>query len=345
MLFNVERDEGTRVVAYVVPDAGGTTPSIVVSSGGRALLELAANDRHQHLVDVGRHATGQCGFVIDETLVPGLAETVDLEIVEATSGLLVYRRRPPATLDHRIFRLETHLLPLSRLDDGLKDRFQSWYKGIDRYGRETSTQVFCMNGTSSSYVSGRLLYRNYETHLSRGVTSVTVLRDPYHELAERLLLLKTIGSRASDILGPRDAISFQPVIEALAEYEDFGDAFRKRFFRKAPRQILAALSNPLVRLLTAQTPDEQAGHQSVAAALDALAGFEIIGRRSDTPGFSHDLAQWLEVDTRTIPVVPEYPRIVRLGECLRRIHDVEALLEKDLEVFHLIARAFETAAA
>ena len=345
MLFNVEKDEGHKIVAYVVPDAGGTTPSILVRSRGKELLRLEANHTLTHLVDAGRHSTGQCGFIVDEEMVGGLAGYEDLEIIEASQDVLVYRRRPPGAADMRVFRFESHLLPLWRVDEAVKDRFQFWYKGIDRYGRETAHQVFNINNAASTYVSGRLLYKNYEYYLTKDIRTVGILRDPYCELAERLILLKNIGSRAEEILGDRDAMIFSPVIEALAEWDSFDDTFCKRFFRRAPAEIGTILSNPLVRQLTGATPDDMPNQAAVATALDSLASFELLGLRSEGSGFAAGMAELLSLEPGRIPPVNEYPRIVELGARLRQNHDIEAILEKDLEVFHSLTTAFEVANA
>jgi len=345
MLFNVERDEGSSIVAYVVPDAGGTTPSVVLRSEGKDLLRLEANNDLPHLVAAGRHSTGRCGFIIDEAVLPGLAGYADLEILEASNNVLIYRRKPPVATELNVFRFETHLLPLWRLDDSLRGHFQFWYKGVDRFGRETATQVFCINNGVSVYVSGRLQYKSYEYYLTKGIKTVGIIRDPYNELAERLILLKNIGSRADEILGQRDAMTFAPVIEALGDVETFDDAFCKRFFRRAPLEVSHLLSNPLVRQLTSVTPDEMPNQAAVATALDALAAFEVLGLRSEASSFSHAVAEMVGVDASQIPVVNEYPRIIELGERLRQSPDIERLLEKDLEVFHLITRAFESAHA
>ena len=53
----------------------------------------------------------------------------------------------------------------------------------------------------------------------------------------------------------------------------------------------------------------------------------------------------LEIDPSTVPVVGEYPRIIELSERLRQNHDIEAILEKDLEVFHSLSTAFASAHA
>ncbi len=344
MLFNLQEDHGARLSVYVVPDSGGSVPSIRVADGERELLVLAANEQIPALVQAGRHATGQCGFVIDETLVPGLADYAGLEITEAETGVLVYRRPiPRAVADMNLFRLEAHLLPLWRIDDALKMRFQYWYKGIDRYGRETSTQVFCLNAGTSSYVSGRLLYKNYEFYLSKGIKTVAMLRDPYDELAERLILLKNIGARAEEVLGARDAITLAPVIESLAEFEAFDETFCKRFFRRASDEVLNPLTNPLVRQLTASTPDEMPNQASVAAALDVLSTFELIGLRSDGADFHSGLAELTGILPADLPLVGEYARVTEFGTRLRGNGIVESILEKDLEMFHLLSRAFTTA--
>ena len=124
MLFNLQEDHGTRISVYVVPDSGGSVPSVRVRSDGRDLLVLAANEHIPALVQAGRHTTGLCGFVIDEILVPGLGSYADLEITEAETGVLVYRRAIPQVIpDMNLFRLEAHLLPLWRIDDALKLRF------------------------------------------------------------------------------------------------------------------------------------------------------------------------------------------------------------------------------
>lgn len=344
MLFSLQEDHGSTINVYVVPDSGGTIPSIRVRSDGAELLVLSANVTIAALVQAGRHATGLCGFAIDDSLIPGLASYANLEIVEAESDILVYRRAIPDLIpDMNLFRLETHLLPLWRIDDALKPRFQYWYKGIDRFGRETSTQVFCLNNGTSSYVSGRLLYKNYEFYLSKGIKTVAMLRDPYDELAERLILLKNIGTRAEEVLGARDAITFAPVIESLAESEAFDETFFKRFFKRASDEVLMALANPIVRQLTASTPDEMPNHASVAAALDVLSTFDLIGLRSKSAEFQTGLAELLAIPEPSLPSVPEYVRVTDLGARLRGNTSVEAFLEKDLELFHFLAKAFTAA--
>lgn len=340
MLFNVESDTGSQLTGYFVPDSFSAQPRITARRRDAELLTLEASEIRESLVVAGRHATGKCGFTIDETHIPGLAGIADLELVEAETGILIYRRRPNGTfLNLNVFRLETHLLPLWQLDDSLDNKFRYWYKGIDRYGRETSTQVFCLNNCISLYASGRLLYKNYEFYLTNGPLTFALLRDPYNELAERLLLLNMIGEGGEQILGARDALIFEEAIAFAAELRIFDENELRRFFRRLPNSVISTLSNPLVRQLTANTPDEMPSVGSVAAALDTLSEFSVIGLRSDVGHFLAAIADLVGIESTDLPALDEYLRVRQLGEKLREIRLIENFLEKDLELYHQTATA------
>jgi hypothetical protein len=341
MLFNVETDTGSQLTGYFVPDSFSGQPRITVRRRGADLLTLEASEVRASLVVAGRHATGKCGFTIDETHIPGLADLEDLELFDVETGVVIYRRRPTGTvLNLNIFRLETHLLPLWRLDDSLNYKFKHWYQGIDRYGRETSTQVFCLNNCISLYVSGRLLYQNYEFYLEKGLTTVALIRDPYDELAERLLLLNMIGDRGEQLLGARDALTFEETIAYAAELQTFEENELRRFFRRLPNSVMSNLSNPLVRQLTSNTPDQMPNLGSVAAALDALSCFKIVGLRSDVDHFLAAIADLVGIEAADLPAFDEYSRVGEVGEKLRKIRLIESLLEKDLELYHQTAAAY-----
>lgn len=346
MLFNLERDLGSSIFAYLVPDSLAAPAMLRVRGLGRDLATIEANETRDALVVAGRHPTGRCGFHIDETMIPGLSRIVDLELREAETDILVYRRYPAENpIGHKLFRLETHLLPLWRLDDVFESEFHMWYKGIDRHGRETSTQIFCLDHYASLYASGRLLYQSYEYYLGKGFKTFAILRDPYDELAERILILKHIGPHAEKLLGLRDALTFEPVIACLEDLESFAEPHLKRFFRQLPTVAIDALANPLVRQLTSRTPDEMPSHTSLAAALEALASFEILGLRTDAGSFLHALSDLTGLDIETMPSVDEFPLVRELGRRLKTIASIEAFLEKDIELYLQTTKAFETVAS
>jgi hypothetical protein len=341
MLFSIEADLGSRVTCYLVPDSFGSTPTLRLRSGGVDLLTVEANEVRDALVAAGRHGTGRCGFAIDDAMLPGLADLADLEIVDAATDMLIYRRHPaPDLIEGATFRLETHLLPLWRLDEVFATRFKYWYKGIDRHGRETATQVFCLD-KSSIYASGRVLYKNFEYYLAKGVRCFAAIRNPYEELAERLLVLQNVGTRAEQLLGARDVLTFEPAIAFAAELKSLDNAELKKAFKRLEPETAAALSNPLTRQLTTNTPGEMPTSGSVASALEILSSFDAVGLRSDEHRFIDVVSASTGVSADAFPPLAEFTRVRELG---RRLHDIpqcEAFLEKDLELFHHISTAFD----
>lgn len=340
MLFSVENDNGSSIRAYVIPDSAGSAPTVRIRSGRTELAVVTATDVRPEVIASGRHATGQCGFLIDDTVISNLESYADLEIVEEKSGLLIYRRKMPGVLDCKVFRLETHLLPLWRFDDSFKDRFQFWYKGVDRHGSETASQVFCIHNLQSAYISGRLLFSNIQFYLSQGYRAIAMFRDPFDELAERMIVLKNVGLQATELLGARDAMTYEPVIEALSEIETFDRASCKRFFKRAGDQVFSILNNPLVRQLTSNNLDEIPTKSCISTALQVLAGFEVLGLRSDAAGYSQAVAETFELAPSSIPVMTEFARVTELGQILRDIKDAELILEHDLELYDHTSRAF-----
>src|SRR5664279_228268 len=159
MLFGIESDLGTTISGYCVPDSFSGTPTLNVISDHKILLTFKANESRPLVVESGRHATGQVGFRIDEQMLPRLGSIGELEILDDDTGTLIYRRRHPETIKNvRIFRLETHLLPLWNLDKVVGEYFQYFHRSIETLGRESATQIFLLNEAKSSYASGRLLY-------------------------------------------------------------------------------------------------------------------------------------------------------------------------------------------
>ena len=342
MMFGIHHDDGASVHAFLIPDSGGTTPAVTIRGHGKELLTMEANELRPELIAAGRHATGLCGFRIDSSMIPDMQQYENLEITEQKSGIIIYRRKTPVYTAQKVFRLETHLLPLWRLDEALKPHFQYWYKGIDRFGIETSTQAFCLPEAESLFISGRLLVNNLHIHLSKGFKTIAMFREPFEELAERLIFLKSANEQTRELLGPRDTMTFEVVMEALSDIETFDRQSCKRFFRRAPPAVFAALANPLLRLLTNSTPDEMVNKGAMATALQQLAEFDVLALRSAAGHFPEHVAESLGLDAQTrLPAINEYKRVVELGQILRENHDAELILEKDIELYNYAAPAFK----
>ena len=344
-MFNLEADSGDVVALYIVPDSVAGAPTVVARSGGSEVLSLPANETREALVAAGRHQTGKCGFRIDEGLLPGLKDMVDLELYDAETKLLVYRRPGPQYLDKKVFRIETHLFPLWRLDESLKPRFQYFARGVDAHGRETTTQLFQLNQVSSVYLSGRVLYSNYRHYIdTKRFYTIFVMHHPYEEMAERLLMLGQIKKVGVDVLGMRDSMSLHSTIEfaqSLPVHDE--DALRKKLYRM-PGDVAQVLANPVVRQLTARTPDEAPRGRAVSTALDELASLTVVGLRRDPRTLIRAVAELAEVNPNGLPDLVKLRPVGPLALALKRSRVVEVLLEQDLELYDHVANAFKKTA-
>lgn len=342
MLFNIEHDFGSEIIGYVVPDGFTGQSSVRVMRRGEELLTKKTDSVRAALVAAGRHETGLCGFAIGEADVPGLAEMADLEIRDVDTDVIIYRRYDPdAIVQQKIFRLETHLFPASRIDRALQPRFQFYFPSIDRFGLETTHQMFLMNNTESVYVSGRVAYRSVEYYLDQGYTSVAVVQEPHEELAERLLLLRLLGDNHAGVLGLRDSVAFEAVKAFASSLPIESDKGLARAFRDVEPEVANMLSDPLVRQLTTRLQDEVLKPSSISQALGVLSSFRVVGVRHRAELFSEALVDALSLHEGEVPVNEPIPAARALGARLRTMPAVERLIEHDVALFHFLSEAFE----
>jgi hypothetical protein len=344
MLFNIEADRGNQIVGYVVPDEFSKSPVLRITSNGAQIGELVCRDERPGLVAAGRHATGRCGFTLDNSIVPNLAQNDNLELTDVDTGIVIYRRRKSAQVaQHCVFRLETHLFPLWRFDEHIEHRFQYFHKGVERHGRETAMQVFNLINASSLYLSGRLAFSAYQTYLHDKFKCIVLMHDPYLELAERLLTLKHVAKFGDELLGPRDMITYSAAIE-FAQRIDHDERSLRRAFDRMPKDAIAILANPLTRQLASDALDEPPPRNGVAKALAALSSFSVVGLRERPDGFLEEVEALLDIPPATLPPLPRFPAVEDLARELRRLPEIEMLLEDDLEIYYTARTAIEEAA-
>lgn len=336
MLFNIETDGGDRIVGYVVPDNFTASPRLRVMEAGVALAMIDCHEPRAALVAAGRHATGLCGFTLDSRTIPNLAARQALEIYDEESGLLIYRRKSPGeALRKKIFRCETHLFPLWSLDGAAEHRFQFFHKGVERYGKETATQIFMLEHSQSMYVSGRLHYRLFEGYLQDVFDCVIVFHDPYIELAERLLTLKVIPNFGDDLLGARDTLAYAPAI-AFAQTLRHDEKTLRKAFAAMPRAAIPLLADPLTRQFSVHSLTDPTPKGAVANTLRALSHFKIVGARDRQDLFLEEFERLMTAPPESLPTPGTLGSVQAFADLLRAIPEVSLLLEKDLEVHHTV---------
>jgi hypothetical protein len=343
MYFNVYSDTGTTVEGYLIPDGFSSQPKIVVQCYGTSFgpfpcdIFLPGPYEHKH------HATGIVGFRLDETKVPNLSLVSDLEISDADSGFIFYRRPLPAHIAKRIFRLETQFVPHQELDRSLKPYFQFYAVAAEKYGAETTRQMLEIVNQPSSYVSGRIILKSIQRYFTAETIRVTSLRDPFYELALRLWSVAASARRRLSFISERDEILFKPAISyfAAANFSDIEDVKRK--VRSAPKEVISLFESPFTHQLVSANPTDKVSRDGLSGALDALSQFTIFCPDETDSQLATDLAELLNLSPTEISFAPARSPFLELADALREVNILEQVLETDLVLFYFIKKARERA--
>jgi hypothetical protein len=339
MLFSIDEDMGGRLEGWVMPDNPAVTPRIVVHLNATYHVVVEAFVFRPLLKEYGLHNTGVCGFVLDDINCPGLVSAGELEIYDADNNLLIYRRRSSnALIDVKFFRLEPQLFRSVTLDELLLPRFHMSYVALDLLSEETTRSILALPFTPSIYAEGRVFWRVWEPLLrDRGYRVGILLRDPYHELAERLLMLKLASSAEKgsvlDILGP--------TAEAAAVHLRNVDLTNQSSLDAAlatpTHELRSALYNPLTSLLSAQNAFDALPIPATAVALDSLADMDAIGLRDDTKPFLEMISVVFDLpDSLPTIALPTNRAVLQLADVLRARPVARSLIEMDLEVYDTV---------
>ncbi|POO52130.1 hypothetical protein [Agrobacterium rosae] len=340
MLFSIEYDSGDILEGYVIPDGFSEIASVRVSCELGDLGVFACDQIRPAVVQSGRHHTGVVGFRVDASRVPELASIDTLTIHEAKTGLLLYRRlRKIKHKPKKIVRLETQILPMTKFDRFCGQFFQYELSSLEKFGQETALQAFYLHSVESIFLSGRLLMKNYENVLNNGFEAIALLADPYYEMALRLFLLHRMSSVPSSILGDRDRLTFGLAAQYVAKIDITDIDALKNLFKKAPPQFENVLASPTTRQLCCTTPEKRVTHGDIAAALDLLSRFSVIGHGDDIFSFQNAVGELLSVSAENFVVPPSQKIVSNLAVLLREIPSAERLIEEDLILDHYVRQA------
>jgi hypothetical protein len=344
MMYNIDEDVGGRVEGWVMPDNPAAPPRVIVHLNAEHHVVIEAFVYRPLLKQDGLHNTGVCGFVLDENNCPGLAAANGLEVFDADNNLLLYRRRPDTgIIDRKLFRLETQLFRSAAVDDLLLTRFHMGYSALDLHPEETIRSILVLPFAQSIYASGRIFWRVWEPLLrDRGYLVGALLRDPFHEMAERLLILKLASSsQGASII---DAVG--PVVEAAAghlrniDLKDY--ATLEALLAAAPIELKAILYNPLTYQLTARNAFDPPPMPAAAVALESLADMDAVGLRSDPAPFFEIVSAMLDLPEGLAEAsLATSNTVIQWADFLRDRPAVRKLIEMDIEVYQTAAGIIE----
>jgi hypothetical protein len=340
LLFNLEHDTRNAIIGYLVPDGFADRPRIIVRDGQETLFEMECNEMREAVLRAGRHETGMIGFRIDDTILPDIEQRPELTLWDHKSGVLIYRRAPPASIvQKKLVRVETQMIPFLAMDKAIKPHFQYGADGVDRFGLETVQQMFHLNAVPSIYLAGRLQIRTFTEFLDRDFQAIAVINDPYMEMAERLFLLQRFKSVPQGIFGDRDRMTFGPAVEHFAEVDISSSASLKDALKVMPDPVSRILNAPLTRQIALSSGDESLGHNAVPAAVDMLSRFAVVGLREAPETYIEPIAELIGVEPSTLPEASNFSQIASIADRLRDLPIAEKLLEKDIIVYHFARQA------
>lgn len=332
MRFYVDHDLGERIRFWVVPDNPGAISRVYVSLEGRRVAELDAWIIDDVIRTQGLHGTGQCVFEITDAQAPGISSARRVEIHDADTNVLIYRRSPRTDLiPGKTVLVDTSINSDSILQSILFDWFQQSYFEIGGLSDEV-LRVLCESPwLTSSFLSGAILLARYEGYfVSDNLLTTTLIHDPYVEMASRLLWLKARAPVAADPAQAWRVGGLKETVEAVATY-DFTDAKSlKRFFRMLPEPAYRMLYNPLTRQFSTKLPDERLtpGHSIVA--IEILARVGIVGHRDYFEAFATTLLDRLGIEA-PVPTPPAIPaETLALAERLRGLKVAQEMLVFDI---------------
>jgi hypothetical protein len=336
MLFSIDEDVGGRLEGWVMPDNPAVTPRIIVRLNSENHVVIEASVFRPLLKQNDLHNTGICGFVLDENNCRGLTGAGKLEIYDADNNLLIYRRRPSTGLiDKKFFRLEPQLFRSVALDEAFLPHFQMTHPALELISEETIRSILSMPFTPSIYAAGRVFWRVWEPLLrDRGYMVGALLRDPYHEIAERLLILKLAASPQAGTITD----SLGPIVESAAVHlrdVDLKDlSGLEAVLAAAPVELRAILYNPLTYILSAQNAFDPPPVPATAVALESLADMDAVGLRQDTAPFFETISAILDLPQSLAAIsLPTSTTVVQWADLLRDRPVVRDLIAMDLEVY------------
>jgi hypothetical protein len=345
MQFHIDSDIGTAIAGWCLPDNPSTVPRISISVPGRQKIEMTANVFRSDIKNLGQHSTGMVGFVVDETIVPELDLIKEIEISDSETQLVIYRRvdsvRP---IDRKLFRLELQVVPKIRLEKIFTSHFTLYYQAVERYPFDTLFAILNNQYARSIYVSGRPSFVRYQQLLrERGFIAVTVLANPFEELAERLLFAqlafrsKQVATNMTNYL-----VGLDPVIELVGSINFDDSATIERAFNSLTEAQEQALANPFVRVLACKIDDIPNKHH-VGVALDNLATMDLVGIRNRFAEFSEILQEILGRKILGSFELSDVAATKSLSDQLAKIRGVRRVLELDLALYSYAEEAFESA--
>lgn len=344
MLFNLDADTGDAIAGWLVLDNPSEIPQYRFTVPGRADQIFEANVFRQDLFDLGMHSTGMAGFAIDEHMVPGLRDVNNFVLREASSNLPIYSRFDPEIhLERKLLMVDVGILPQLRTMQRMMDLFAISYPLVDRYSLETISWIFGRPYFRSTVVTGDVNWLRMASVIeSSNFFSISLLRDPFEELAEKLIFLKRLIDQPANPVASPILAKYEALLPTIRDLDLSDPKSLLAAMRNLDRPQRRSLRSPMTYALGA-TPDEELQRRNVSIALDNLARFSVVGVRSRFKEFASSVDASLGAPIFNGMQLHKLPQTEELASSLSKIGAVCDLLDEDIALYSFVQEAVEEA--
>ena len=344
MQFYVDADTGDTIGGWLAPDNPSLIPRIRILIPGRDDIEIETAMIRPDIKDAGLHSTGQVGFYIDATIVPGLMTQRDIEIIDAASGIQIYRRNDPERyVQAKVVYADVSLMPQNRVYKTLNSKFAMSYNFIEKHAFDTMACLINAGYIKSTVLTGRPYLSRYVGHFkNKDFFTAVLVGHPIEELAERLLFIQLLGKSNAAHLLPTFTTGVEALVDFAAGLDLEDDKALNLAFRSVNDGVRSALTNPMVRVMGCQ-PGEEPDRRHLGLALDNLSSVDAVGLRSRFGEFKAILAGLLGADILGDGGIEISPAVDALADRLSRIGAVNNLVEYDLVLHSYVEDAIDTA--
>ena len=342
MHFYVEVDHGNEIQGWVALENPNVTPIVLVQAPGHEEIRVEPSILRLDVKEAGLHATGMVGFRINDTVIENLASIEELSIVEESTGIAIYTRyQMSRKVERKMLYLDCSLMPQTKLYKNLNENFSLTYNFVEKFSLDTLMSIISNLISRSLLLTGRLNYQRYVPFLKeKDFFITTILRNPFEELAERILFIGMLAKSNSSAL----LANFTTGIESIVNFSKSVDMDNDRAialaFRKMDDETRYEFLSPMTRILGCGA-GERPERRHVGMALDSLSQMNLVGTRDRFPAYRGVLSGMMRADIVGEVNMEVSPSVAELAARLSRINIVSDLIEHDLALYSYAQEAID----
>ena len=346
MNFHIDLDNGKCIGGWLIPDNPGEVPEFVFKIPGRADIVMPANVLRPDIRDLGLHSSGLVGFHFDEFNVPDLPEFEELRILEAESRIPIYRRaRQENFLETKLILAEVGGFPQLGIYNKVMKSFMMGYPIVERFSQETIFALLSNAHAKSSVLFGQLNWSRFGQMVKeQGYRIGALVRDPFDELAERLIFLSLMSRHKNVSLANAALVRLAPLMPLIETVDLTQSKSLLSGFRKLTAEQRRLIRSPMTWTFGCN-PEEEPQRRNVSVAIDNLAMFDVVGTRERFSYYAELVEAKLGAAIFQDATPDVSPNAQILSRHLAQIGIVADLLDEDIALYGFVQQAIETSIA